>query len=386
LEACVPTGYTPIFQIYKGGVDITDRFNDRTTSIKVILTASGAAGDYCEVVVDDRDWKIASPELGGTLEIWLGYLEVGLAYMGTFELIDVTFRGPPKEIMLHGNSNGMKSNMKSPVVQEFDKKTVGEILSTLAGAGGVGFAGESGATGLQIPFKNQLVSPYHLVHELERLTGGSFKMINGKLQAIQRDAGLSVDGKTLPVVVFNRTHFGQWSVRHALRTGAYKGAMASWWDPFEQVRKWSQYAPGSTGGAASGGDMFQLGKMFKSEAEAQAAAKSSMAGLNREATQATFVPAKGDPWIRDGQQILVTGMRDGIDGSYTVNVATHTYVKSNGLMSELECTAPGTAADYDKLKATIPFLELPDSETVGEFLKLNGGTLDNIESGSSGAG
>jgi phage protein D len=367
----VAVGYTPIYRIYKGEVDITDRFNDRTTKIMVELNSRGADGDKCEITVDDRDWKIAFPSLGGDLEIWLGYEEVGLAFMGKFEIDVATLQGPPKEIVLHGESSGKNSDMKSPKVQEFDGKTVGEILGQIAGGAGIG-AGINGAIGgISIPFKNQLTSNYHIIHELERLTGGSFKIANGKIVAVPRDAGVTVNGEQLPILVMRPEHFGHWKVRWDLRT-EHKGVMASYWDKFTNTRKFTQFMNPS-GLMGSGAGIFQMGKLFASEAEAKAAAQAQMGGMIRDSVRAFFNPAKGDPWIRDGQPLLITGMRDGIDGSYQIQRVVHSYQKSTGLMTEIEAEAPGTADDYLKNRATEDFLTLDINETLGEYLLKRGG-------------
>src|SRR5258707_824411 len=110
----------------KGGIDITGNFNDRTTQIKVDLQAGNGNDDQCAITVDDRDWRIARPIVGENLQIWLGYQEVGLAYMGTFEIDDVTFLGPPRSIKLVGKSTGSSDIQKAPAIKEFDNKSVGD--------------------------------------------------------------------------------------------------------------------------------------------------------------------------------------------------------------------------------------------------------------------
>ncbi len=69
----MPSGYKPTFAIYKGGEDLTARFRDRTTSIVVELTAGGGAQDSVTITLDDRDFKIASPQVKDRLEVHLGY-------------------------------------------------------------------------------------------------------------------------------------------------------------------------------------------------------------------------------------------------------------------------------------------------------------------------
>lgn len=63
----MPTGYTPIYKILKGGIDITDRFDDRTTEIEIILKGGDGDSDTCTIKVDDRDWRVATVDVGANL-------------------------------------------------------------------------------------------------------------------------------------------------------------------------------------------------------------------------------------------------------------------------------------------------------------------------------
>ena len=72
----MPTGYTPIYQILKDGIDITDHFNDRCVQMRVDLTSGDGDNDMCLFTIDDRDWPVARPSVGDRLRILMGYVEV----------------------------------------------------------------------------------------------------------------------------------------------------------------------------------------------------------------------------------------------------------------------------------------------------------------------
>lgn len=351
----------------KGGVDITDRFNDRTTEIKVELVAGGGDGDKCVIKVDDRDWKIARPVPGDYLEIYLGYTEVGVSYMGSFEIDDVFFIGPPRSIQLVGTSTGMKSLMKAPAIKEFDNKTVGDILGSMAGSAGLGVAIGSDMAGKTLPFKNQVVSNLHLIHELERMFGAVAKISDQKLIFVKRDGTATAMGQSMPTLVLLPEHFGTWNVHYSNRAD-YGSVKAAYRDKDTLVRKWVGSAA-SAGGPSNQGDLeYKLGTLFNSKEEAEAAAQSRMESFRRSEVQAVFELAKGDPWVKDMQTLLVTGMRDGINGSYVIEKATHTYVKRTGIKSTFECKAPGTGADFSD-RATEDFARPEPGELYGEYLK-----------------
>ncbi len=357
----------------KGGVDITDRFNDRTLEIKVELTAGGGDQDKCLIVVDDRDWKIATPSTGDYLDIYLGYKEVGLAFMGAFEVDDVTFKGPPRSIQLMGLATGARSMLKAPTIKEFDNKTVGDILGSIAGKAGLGVAISGELAGQKLPYKNQIVSPNHLIHELERQYGAVAKVSNGKLMFVPRDGTNSASGVSLPTVVLHPEHFGAWQVRYNSRS-EYSGARAAYHDPITHARKWVDAATSGEKPSNQVDEKFSIGTLFPSEAEAKAAVQSKVKAMKRASGQALFDLAKGDPWIRDMQTLVVTGMRDGIDGSWVIDKATHTYSKRTGIKSSLECKIPGDGSDFSD-RADANFLKPQPGEITGqlwgEYLDMN---------------
>jgi len=364
----VSTGYTPIYRIYKDGVDITDRFNDRTTQIKVELIAGGGEGDRCEIVVDDRDWLIARPYGGQKIQVWLGYQEVGLAYMGTFEIDDVLFEGMPRAIQITGTSTGFNDIKKSPQIANYDNKSVAEILGEIAGQSGLGMSISESLGSLKIPFKNQVVSNLHLIHELERMTGAVGKIVDGNLMFVPRDSTNSASGIALPTLVLQPEHFGTWKVRHTARQD-FSGVKTRWWD--ETSKSYKTVEAGITG-LLEGGAVakpYPLAGVFKSAEEALVAAQSKARAFKRAEIQANFDLAKGDPWIRDQQTIFVTRMRDGINGSYVVDKAIHTYIKSTGIRSALECRSPGDGVDYSDRGPD--WLLTPDpGEPMGTVLRL----------------
>lgn len=363
----MPTGYTPIYKIMKGGDDITARFNDRTIDIKVELVAGGGDTDKCTIKVDDRDWKIATPTTGDYLEIYMGYEEVGLAYLGSYEVDDIIYSGPPRTIQLVCLATGAKSILKAPTIKNFDNKSVGDILGGIAGKAGLGLAISPELAGKKLPFKNQIVSPNHLIHELERMFGAVGKVADGKLTFTPRDGLESVTGQSLPTLILWPEHFGEWQVRHTSRT-QYGKVRAAYHDKTSHVRKWVESAASGESPSNQGLESFAIGQLFNSKEEAEAAAASRMKALKRGEVTASFTLAKGDPWIRDQQSLLVNGMRDGIDGSYVVEKAIHTYVKRTGIKSTLECKSPGTGDNFAD-RATEDFLTTEPGQLMGEALR-----------------
>ena len=347
----MPSGYTPVFRIMHEGNDVTDRFNDRTTQIKVDLSSGGGNSDTCSISVDDRDWRVASPEVGAWLEIYLGYKEVGLAQIGQFEINSVTYAGMPKSITITGTSVGFQSAIKAPAIKEFDNKNLGDILGEIAKkSGGVAPMIDPELASKKVPFLNQITSPLHILHELERRYGAIAKFENGKLIFAKRDSGKSVEGKDLPTLILRPEHLASWQIRHDAR-GNYSGAKASYWDKDSHVLKWVEEKANQAihgEGGSSEQEPFRIGRMFNSKEEAEEAAKAQVGALRRSTGEANITLVKGDPWVRDSMRVVVQNTRDGMDGFYVIDTATHTYVKDAGLHTTIMCK-PGDPQSFENL-------------------------------------
>ena len=346
----MPAGYTPVFKILKDGNDITNRFNDRTTSIQVQLKGGGGDSDTCSITIDDRDWKIAAVEVEANIEIYLGYKEIGYAQMGLFEVSTVDYEINPRQIKITGTSVSFSSALKAPVNLSHENKTLGQIVNGIAGSGGIEAYISPELAEQQIPFVNQTTSPLHLLHELERRFGALAKVENRKLIFVQRDEGETAGGIEMPVLVLRPGNLSGGFVRHTQR-GDYSSAKVGWFDE-DHVKR---YAEETNHGAPTGEDgtakapAFLSGKIARTEGEAKAMARSQLAALRRSMGEANLTLSKGDPLVRDQMRVLIADMRDKINGSYITDTVTHTYVKDQGIVTEILAKPPGDGADYTSL-------------------------------------
>lgn len=356
----MPEGYTPIFKIMKDGTDITENFNDRALSIQVELTGGNNDSDRCLITIDDRDWAVEAVEVGSKIEVYLGYKEVGLAQMGIFEISTVEYGINPRQIKMTGTSVSFMDDLKAPAIVNHDSKTLSEIINGIAATGGVSAYISPELAKIKLPFVNQTTSPLHLLGELERRFGALAKFENGRLIFIDRDEGETASGAEMPVVVFGPAHFSQGYVRHTTR-GDYGAVKVGWIDPDTHMKKYHEEKAGDDDGPA-----FLSNKLARTEEEAKAMARSQMAALRRSTGEAHLTLAKGDPWVRDQQRILVEGMRDRINGSYVIDTVTHTYTKDAGLGTIVFAKPPGTGDDYTSLNEGA-FLRLGTKGVVGEL-------------------
>jgi hypothetical protein len=196
------------------------------------------------------------------------------------------------------------------------------------------------------------------LQELERKFGGVAKWGNGQLSFTPRDTGSTASGLETPLVVLRPEHFGTLDLVESDRT-RYSKVRASYMDKETNLKKYIETP--SPVPADSDAPPFTIGNVFNSQAEAEATARSHMGALVRGTVDGNLALAKGDPFIRDQSRILVTGFRDGIDGSYLADAVCHNYTRDGGISTTMHVMSNGNGTS---------FVDLPgagDTSTPGEL-------------------
>ncbi len=113
-----------------------------------------------------------------------------------------------------------------------------------------------------------------------------------------------------------------------------------------------------------------------------AKAKSVMAQLDRSGEKISATLAEGDPWVRDLQRIVVADIREGINGSYTLDAVRHSYEKLGGLRTSFTGVGGvnGLAQEFDSIGqpgSSVPrgaFLDIGPGQVFGQALPLELGS------------
>ena len=87
--------------------------NGRGVSLVVVDQVS-VDGDFIDVVIDDRDGDLPIPAIGTEVSAFMGYVETGASFMGTFYVSEVMLEGWPRQITVHCTGHNDLSTIKSP--------------------------------------------------------------------------------------------------------------------------------------------------------------------------------------------------------------------------------------------------------------------------------
>src|SRR5690554_1413203 len=122
----------PAFRIEADGKDATGPISDRLISLTV-TDEDGQIADRLEITLDDRDGRIAFPQIEATLELWLGFKGRALSYIGRFQIDGVAGEGGPDTMIIRAAAIDLKSPVRAPRTRAWEDRSLSDIVETIAG-------------------------------------------------------------------------------------------------------------------------------------------------------------------------------------------------------------------------------------------------------------
>jgi phage protein D len=338
---------TPAFRIEADGEDITARIQDRLTSLRIV-DDSGQQSDSLELALDDRDKLLPMPRSGAVLKVWLGYRSGGPApvYMGAYAVDEVGLTmGGPRSMTIKASSAALAPALvKERKTRSWDNKTLQEITEQIAKENGLQVVIKGKGASQKILHEDQTnESDQNFLTRLADRFQAVIKPADNKLVMVDRAAGQGGPTQQIDITqaldwsatLKNRGAFGSVEARYIER----EGAGVSDWKNVEQKVKAGGTAGGGSWTGESGTQLpaFQIQKLFRNKAEAEAAAKSQLQSLQSGEVKIT-VRLSGDPSFRINAegQVVLRNFRPYVDGQWFVRQVTHE-LGSGGYITTVEC-------------------------------------------------
>ncbi len=248
--------------------------------------------------------------------------------MGSFEINKVLYSLPPRSITVCGTTASSLNDLKTQRINNITDKTVEQILAEVGNPLGFKIDLHPSIADSKIPQLDSNTSFGSLINRLERQYDAVAKITDGRVSLVPRAGGSSVSDFAQPTYVLRDYSFADLEVTKESR-GDYAKVVADYYD--ENGNRTPGEAAQSAVTGIESSAIFKIPNVQRSKEEATALAKSTMAQLDRSGDRIGATLAEGDPWVRDLQCIVVSGIRSGIDGSYTLDAVRHTYEKGSGL-------------------------------------------------------
>lgn len=314
-------GLKPAYRIVANGNDITEILSSRSARI-VIADKTGVNSDALTITVADHIpvQRIQTPKTGAELEAWIGYDDSAVKF-GLFVVDEIELSGPPDKIVIrahaapHTLSKQGKKSLQTQKTRSWEiGTTLGAMVETIAGEHGLEPKIAGDLAGILLPHIDQVdESDVNLLTRIGKDFGAMVKPADGKLVVVKRGEGETASGGKLPTVELAREQITSWSTKEVERPTSGT-VIATWYDP--KTAKLNEEKAGE------GEPITRLKNEYPDQQQAKEAAKAELRKRQRGGqTISIKMPGRNDI-IAEGRVVL-SGIRDGVNGEWSVTEVTH---------------------------------------------------------------
>lgn len=315
---------TPAFRVMVAGQDVTGSLADRLLSLTV-TDEDGGKADRVEIEVDDRQGRVALPDLNAMLAVSLGYRDRPLAMMGIYAVDGVSGSSPPQVMRISATAADLKGDIRSPKTRAWENKTLSEIVKVIAGEAGLNpMVGKSVAQARWKYLAQQAESDLAFLTRIAADLDATAKPTTGALIVQRRGDGLTAAGDVLPVPMLLGSDLTEWDWSIDTRE-IYKKVEATW-----------SIASTGQSGLATKGDgkpVLRLRHSHGSAEEAERAAEAKLKGAARAAMTLKARLSRFEPGLLAGASVTTIMMpRLELNGLWHIATVQHE-LTSGGLVT-----------------------------------------------------
>jgi len=320
---------TPMFRVVADGADITGLINDRLIQLRT-TDKPGMDSDEFELRIDDRDGLVTLPRKGVGIEIYLGYVETGLARFGRYVVDDVEVSGPPDTIVIKGKASDMRGSGKTIRSGSWEDVPLSKIVGDIAARNGW----EPGCpVATKVARADQLSeSDFNFITRLARQYDCTAKVADGKLLVMPRQGGQSASGKTFGAITITRKDVSRWKFRLGDRNTHGKVATK------HQDKKGGKLSVVSLDNddVPDGLPSVHTDRhIHPNKTAAESAAKARLAAFNRSSAEVRL-EMDGRTDLFAERPINAQGFKVGLDGEYLADSVEQVYTQA-GWSTTVEC-------------------------------------------------
>jgi uncharacterized protein len=353
----------PDWRVTLDGEDMSAKLRPYLMRLRV-SERRGEMADQLDIDLDDSAQTLDIPKAGALLSVSLGWkggggTTPGFTDKGEFTVDEAEHSGPPNRIVIRARSADFTAEWRKVRDQSWRDKTLGDILTEIAGRQGVTpkIASALGSVKLKLVAQSR-ESDIVFFMRLGKEHDAIATVKNSTLIFTPMAGGKSAGGEALETVTIQRREGDGHSYRIEARED-YTGVVAKWHDkkaakkktvragkrkraktavPKIAATKAKKIRPTSASGSRDNPKV--LKKVFPTQAEAQRAADAEWSRIQRAPRKLSTNLALGRPEIGAEQPAVVKGFHPEIDAQdWIVAEAVHT-VDNKGLTSSLSFEVP----------------------------------------------
>ena len=229
---------TPAFKVVittknKKQQDITQVVSSRLITLS-LTDNRGLEADTLDLELSDHDGKLALPPRNAIISLALGWKGKPLIDKGQYSVAEVQFSGgagSADRLTIRARAADLKGSFSEQKERSFDKKTLGEIIDTIAKENQLKSQVEKELANRLIDHIDQTnESDINLLTRLAEEHGAMCTVKNGTLLFMPLGKGKTVTGKDIPLRKITRKNGDNYNFSIA-ESENYKAVRAYWHDP-----------------------------------------------------------------------------------------------------------------------------------------------------------
>jgi phage protein D len=330
---------TPTCLITADNKPLNDLILSRIISVTVTDNRANEA-DELSIVLDDSDGALELPKRGVRLNCKMGFIGEELHDKGDFIVDEAEWSGPADAITVKASSANFKSSIKVAKSKSYHRKSFGEVANEIAKNHQLELIMTADLKAINLNHIDQTnESDLNLLARLAKTNGAEMAVKKDRLLIFKAGTAKSASGQDLPSITVTRSTGDQFRYNEQDRESDYTGVSAGYQDLGKAKRQ--RVTSGNPEKRGGGNDPTTKTKVIKgtfaSKEDAQRAADAKMDEIKRQMAKFSISLAYGIPEISTESPVKLDGFKNEIDRlKWIVEKATHTYNKSNGLITQLE--------------------------------------------------
>lgn len=339
------------WKVFVDGEDLTSAMRPFLISI-TITDKDGTASDACSLEFDDSGGQLKLPAEKASVQVFLQSVS---AFTGTVDRVRSRgARGSGRTLSVNAKGFDTKGKVKQAQSHHMDDATLQDFLDKSAkNAGLKSITIDQAFAGIKRDYWSAAGESFlHIGQKIAREIGGTFKIRGDQAVLAKRGQGMSATGQALPTVVGVAPPPGEktgnvinWDIAPITGRAKYAKTKARYFDrpsaSFKEIEIETEIEADATGEArttvADEDQAKGVAEGRKTESERDGGAGSVDLDLE------VLAQAEGT--------FILTGSREGVDGTYRIAGVTHKATRSGGATTSLELKQPSGSAGKDERKA-----------------------------------
>jgi len=345
-------------KVFVAGVDVTDRMRPYLISVVVIDKLDGM--DEAAVELDDSYGQLSLPAVGHPLKISMGWKGGTLlvVFDGVVSNVESGFsRESGRRLWIEGQSAKASGDGKTHSSRFWGEGShpsapgtpipLGQVLTEAAGGAGLSMLISPALAGIARTYWSQnRESFFHFGQRLARELGGVFKIANGVASLTGATDFLNALGQAMTGVTAEwGKNLIQWRLKPVVSRPLIGKSQGEFFDQLRGFwKRMSSAVPGEGNYAATAAHLVR----YTTADEDQADQESEGPVADSERRRGTgWVLIDGEPAARAGGECIVRGARPGVDGSYKIVEAEHSFSRQSGYLTRLDLEQPAGGVGSD---------------------------------------